>query len=875
MTAVPAEAPVVDSSPASRAGFSVFRLFARLRASVLSWGVADGQPRGLLAVIVGVDALGLFGALLVATVLGGTGGPDRWSVAVGLLCLTALGELTAVRLRHGESTEELTLFEAAVVVDVLLLSPAVAVVVPVLGLALATLARRRPVVKAAFNLGTYALSTVVMVVTFRLVAGGAAPFAARSVLGLCLGTAAFAAVNLLCLARVLAVVEDVPVREVLTDGWQLSGIMAVGNVALGTVVVAIGQFAPTLLPFTALPAVALTFAYRSAASRSDERDRAARLLDLSQALVGRLDAEELVASFLTSARRAFRADRARVVLDVGITAWPVVVEVDAGGVLRRPATTADVALLERPARGQAAMLVGDVLPEAWAQALIAPLEAEGLRLGVLALASDSRGQLTVQDAALLTPLASALGVALRGAEHLERVVEETSKLKVVVDHSSDGIFVVDGGGRVLLWNPAMSAVTGVAVDEAHGMLSELVQMRDTDGQPVDPLAAAFALTPEEPRQDVEMAIVRPDGEERWVRCAHAGLFDDGRLVRDVVIVHDVTRQREVERLKADFIATVSHELRTPVTPIKGYADLLRRRGDQMTLEKRNECLDIIGDRVNHLARLVEDLLLASRISSPRTPTNDVTLATADLVSLTKRAAGDFTSDAARVNLLLPEAPIVVSCDPMRVVQVVGNLISNALKYSPGTSQVDVAISAYDGRARVSVTDRGRGIPADQLEAVFDKFHRVEDPLTMTTSGTGLGLYIARQLARAMDGDVVVRSTLGHGSVFVLILPLAETVATPSVVSAAPAVRSAAPVSSPGLAPMSMAGATPVAAPVGVPVAVPASAVAGSGAAGAAGTAGAASAAALARVVAASPAAAVRMPTARAALQSPERPSVSR
>jgi PAS domain S-box-containing protein len=758
----------------------VSRAVRLARRWVAALGASGGRPPGLLALVLGVDAAGLVGALTVGVALRSSPGVDRPLVALGLLVLTAAGELTAVRLRHGESTEELTLFEAAVVVDVLLLSPATAVVVPVLGLALASAIRRRPVMKAAFNLGTYALATVVLVGTFRVVAGGASPFAVRSVVGLSLGTVGFAAVNLLCLARVLAVVEDVPVRSVLSEGWRLSGIMAIGNVALGTVVVAVGQSAPTLLPFTALPAAALTYAYRSAASRSSERDRAARLLDLSQALVGRLDADTLVASFLTSARQAFRADRARVVLDVGLGAWPVVVEVTSSGVARRAATTADVALLERPgSSGHAAALARDLLPAGWAEALVAPLEAEGLRLGVLALARDARGGLTDGDAALLTPLASALSVALRGAEHLERVVEETAKLKVVVDHSSDGILVLDGGGRVLLWNPAMSAITGVDADEAHGALSGLVHALGPDGERVDPLASTFALTPEAPRCAVEMAVVRPDGEQRWVRCSHAGLFDDeGRLARDVVLVHDVTRQREVERLKADFIATVSHELRTPVTPIKGYADLLRRRGDQMTPEKRNECLDIISDRVNHLARLVEDLLLASRISSPRNVAHDVTLATGDLVALTRRAAGDFaaeTADAARINLMLPEAPVFVSCDPLRAVQVIGNLLSNALKYSPATTQVDVAVTAYDGNARVTVTDRGRGIPADQLEAVFDKFHRVEDPLTMTTGGTGLGLYIARQLARAMSGDVVLRSTLGTGSTFVLVLPLAETV----------------------------------------------------------------------------------------------------
>ena len=755
---------------------------AALRAWVLSWGVSSGQPAGLIALVIGVGLLGVVGALAVTMAPGGATSGDNWSLALGLIVVTAAAELTAVRLRHGESTEELTLFEAAVVMDALLLSPSTAVVVPVLGLALASMLRRRPVVKAAFNLGTYALATVVLVATFRLVAGGAAPFATRSVLGLVLGTIGFAAINLGCLARVLAVVSPASFREVVRDEWRLSLVMALGNVALGTVVVSVAQSSPTLLPMTALPAAALTYAYRSASQRVDERDRAARLLDLSQALVGKLDADEMVASFLTSARRAFRADRACVVLDVGLAAWPVVVEVDAGGVVRRQATTADVALLERPGRGQAASLVRDQLPDLWAEAVIAPLEAEGLRLGVLTLAADRRGSLA--DPALLTPLASALAVALRGAEHLERVVEETSKLKVVVDHSSDGILVVDGGGRVLLWNPAMALVTGVAEDEAHGVLTELVVALGPDGQRVDPLDVTFSLTPEAPRRDVEMAIVRPDGEERWVRCSHAGLFDDGRLVRDVVIVHDVTRQREVDRLKADFIATVSHELRTPVTPIKGYADLLRRRGDQMTPEKRNECLDIISDRVNHLARLVEDLLLASRISSPQAVSHDVQLGVGDLVALAKRAAGDFdAADSARVHLMLPEAPVVVSCDQGRTVQVVGNLISNALKYSPPQTQVDVTVTAYDGKARISVTDRGRGIPADQLEAIFDKFHRVEDALTMTTSGTGLGLYIARQLAQAMGGDIHVKSVLGHGSTFVLALPLAET-----VVSAMPAPR---------------------------------------------------------------------------------------
>jgi signal transduction histidine kinase len=268
-------------------------------------------------------------------------------------------------------------------------------------------------------------------------------------------------------------------------------------------------------------------------------------------------------------------------------------------------------------------------------------------------------------------------------------------------------------------------------------------------------------------------VLRDDGEQRVVRCAHAAVYDDdGLLVRDVVIVHDVTRERQVERLKADFIATVSHELRTPITPIKGYADLLRRRGASMTPEKRAECLEVISSRTEHLARLVEDLLLASRISATEgTAAAQVAMADADLGALTRRACGDFGDDGARVSIEVPDLPVQVQCDPMRVVQVLTNLVGNALKYSAPDTPVEVRLTVGERLATVEVEDCGRGIPADQLERVFDKFHRVEDSMRMTTGGTGLGLYIARELATAMGATLACRSTLGVGSVFSFALPL--------------------------------------------------------------------------------------------------------
>jgi len=758
-------------------------------------GSAPTQPTrrrpSVARVVLTVDALGLAGITLVSTVWPqGSAVRPAWWVLVALLGVTCVGELTCVRLRHGGSTEDLTLFEAAVVINVLLLPPGAAVVVPVLALAVASAIQRRPRIKAAFNLGTYAVATAVMVVTYHLVAAGADRFSVRSVVGLCLGTLGFAAVNLILLARVLSVVEDVPVSAVVREGARLSAFMAIGNVAAGAVAVAIADAAPALLPFVALPAVAITYAYRAAAQEQSQRERSTLLLDLSSRLARRLDADDLLTSYLEILRAAFHADVALSVLESPAAQWPTVIESTTDDTRTRPATTTDVALLHRASTTTGATYIDDLLPAGWKRCLLAGFEAADGRVGVLVLGSTTR-ELSRGDLTLLTPLASALGVALRGAGHLEKLVEETGKLKALVEHSSDGILVLDGAGRVLVWNPAMAALTGVdAADAEHRAWDDLLNTVDPEGSSVGAAAAMAGLTPDAPRATVELGVVRPDGEQRWIRCSHAAIFDGPTLTRDVVIAHDVTRERQVDRLKADFIATVSHELRTPMTPIKGYTDLLRKRGHRMTAEKRSECLDIIADRVSHLGRLVEDLLLASRITSPLSPRQHVALQTEDLGALTLRAAADFPQAATRVRVDVPDHPVPVACDAMRTVQVITNLISNAMKYSDPSSSIDVVVDGDGDAASVSVVDRGRGVPADQLEQIFDKFHRVEDPMRMTTSGTGLGLFIARQLATAMGGDIAVRSTLGVGSAFTLTLPRAAAAPVGSVPDAVEMTRTA-------------------------------------------------------------------------------------
>ena len=306
--------------------------------------------------------------------------------------------------------------------------------------------------------------------------------------------------------------------------------------------------------------------------------------------------------------------------------------------------------------------------------------------------------------------------------------------------------------------------------------NELLAGLDHGGKLVrleDLLAAA---SPARPRASSEVQIRTSEGLERWLRCNHSLLYEGGEWTTDVVIVHDVTRIRQAERAKTDFVATVSHELRTPITPIKGYVEILQARGPNLSEDKRQDMLRIVAERADHLARLVEDLLLASRISSD--PGGSAVIGMqrecTDLAEAARRAAADWLRGPDnRLELELPPGPLEVDADPLRLVQVLANLISNAHKYSPADQEVRLRVWRDNGWAMAAVADRGRGIPREELDRVFEKFHRVEDPMTMTTGGTGLGLYIARELTRAMGGEIEATSAPRRGSTFTVRLPMAR------------------------------------------------------------------------------------------------------
>jgi signal transduction histidine kinase len=230
------------------------------------------------------------------------------------------------------------------------------------------------------------------------------------------------------------------------------------------------------------------------------------------------------------------------------------------------------------------------------------------------------------------------------------------------------------------------------------------------------------------------------------------------------------RLRELDEMKSDFVAITSHELRTPLTAIRGFTKTLIRNRDRMSEEQIMDFIRTIDRQAARLARLVEDLLLVSRIEAGSMRMQVEQL---DLQTFMRQSVESFgPEDRARIRLeVMPNGAVVV--DPDRVDQILRNLVDNALKFSPADSPVRVYAEIRDGSVQVAVSDRGSGIPREDLPHIFDRFHQAGETLTREVEGAGLGLYITKRLVEAMGGSIEVTSEPGRGTTFTVNLPQAS------------------------------------------------------------------------------------------------------
>lgn len=398
-------------------------------------------------------------------------------------------------------------------------------------------------------------------------------------------------------------------------------------------------------------------------------------------------------------------------------------------------------------------------------------------VGVL-LIINKRGndQFSHEDLLLLTTMARQVTAAITNAQMYLRLAEEKEQLQATLQSLLAGVVMLEPTGHVSLINPAAAQIFGMGDDlPLHRHYSEII----TNGAILEMLDEVFQQRLESHR---EIEVLLPDGENNdgeprifqaqtaFVRGEHHGA---NVLMGVAVVFNDITAIRNVERMKTAFVSTVSHELRTPLTSIKGFiSTLLQDTEGYFDQSDRLEFYGIIDSECDRLQRLIEDLLNVSRIESGRAlQMNWSTFNPLDIIQKSLQVQRAYASDSHNLQFKTHGEIPLLTGDSDKFDQILTNLVSNAIKYSPSGGDVTVEVSSDGESLTVSVSDQGMGIPPGKLNKVFEKFERVDNRDTRQAGGTGIGLFLVRHLVECHEGHVWAESTVGKGSKFTFTIPL--------------------------------------------------------------------------------------------------------
>jgi signal transduction histidine kinase len=383
-----------------------------------------------------------------------------------------------------------------------------------------------------------------------------------------------------------------------------------------------------------------------------------------------------------------------------------------------------------------------------------PLIARGRTLGALLFVSAESGRRFVAaDLQVAEELAARAALAVDNS-HLYREAEERAEAARALAAVADGVFLVDRNGTIRIWNPAAETITGLKTTEARGA-------RASDVFPGwNQLTSAFPVGT--PPQTVPFTL---GARELWLSISGVETAEG-----TVYAFRDVTGDQRLDRLKSDFVATVSHELRTPLAAVYGAAVTLADRDLSARPELQRALITQIVEQTERLTTIVSDILLASELEAGRFRLTPGEIDPVAVASAAVEAARLRLPEGAEIELDAPADAGSVETDAGRLRQVLDNLIVNAIKYAPDGGRTTVRVEPSDHSIRFAIADTGVGIPAAELERIFEKFYRLDPEQTRGVAGTGLGLYVCKELVERMNGRISVESTVGHGSTFTVELP---------------------------------------------------------------------------------------------------------
>ena len=399
------------------------------------------------------------------------------------------------------------------------------------------------------------------------------------------------------------------------------------------------------------------------------------------------------------------------------------------------------------------------------------------RLGILAptdrvdaAASSIRDRILLIGLLLLGAI-MLMAYALAPALARARVAQQQRAIaERVLAHIADGVLLLDPQGIVRFWNRAAETITGLTEDRVLGSSADAAIPGWQAAAQQIPIGKATDLDGGAASATVPIEI---EARELWL-AASGVQFADGT----VYTFRDITEDERLDQAKTDFVATVSHELRTPLASVYGAALTLQQRSSTLEPWRRDQLLELLADQASRLTTIIDELLLASRLAtrldSRRLHVEHEGFDADRIARTVVQAARIHAPEGIEIELVTPPWLPDATGDGAKVGQVLTNLVENGVKYSPEGGRVDVVLEKDGDRIRFEVRDQGLGIPLDEHERIFQKFYRLDPNLSRGIGGTGLGLYICRELLRRMGGEIHVTSTPGEGSTFSFDLAEATT-----------------------------------------------------------------------------------------------------
>jgi PAS domain S-box-containing protein len=417
--------------------------------------------------------------------------------------------------------------------------------------------------------------------------------------------------------------------------------------------------------------------------------------------------------------------------------------------------------------------------------LIQPLARQDRMMGVLVACNSSmESPFTPEQQRLATTIGVQIAGAVENSQlynqledkaqelgHLLKVREaELRREDAILESMAEGILVSDPEGRFILLNQAAEEILGV-------------ERADVLGQNLQQALSAPALQAEM-NDEMLLTLSEPfettfNLEERRVRV-HAApvLLEDDTRLGIVAILQDITREYLAEEAKREFIASISHELRTPLTAIKGYTEVMLSGMAGEMSPAFTQFLSVIRENTTRMASLTNNIISVAEIERGRVGLNYQEIAVSDLVQeMVKRYRERIEERQLSLDLDIPDELPTIEADPNRLRLILDNLLSNAIKFTYPNGEVTVGCRAIYGTLgqptyfSIWVSDTGVGIPVDEQPYIWDRFYRVDNPLSLEAGGLGIGLTITKALVEAHGGRVWVDSSLDHGSTFTVLLPM--------------------------------------------------------------------------------------------------------